>query len=520
MRFQTLSIDRMICLFLVSEQDQLDVFVKELAFKYDGWCAKIQPIPTLGKDLQYKVDHIFIDRALKVSNDGNLSERWSRLESYNDIFKQTAKRIIIEGDPGYGKSTMILQAAKDWYTKDNNSPLKDIKIFILLRLKLLKGIPSIYQAIRENLLPKDTDLSETDIERLLKVHRNSVVIAMDDFDEYPDKNKDSDFTSILKGDMLQDCKVILLTRMSNLPDECHSTTMFMQLNGFSDNNKRQYIKKVSGSSDVMSFQELTEGLSVSSVINDILKVPLFFTMMYHISSLLETSKEKEKLRTVTALFKHFMSVFQSRLIFKVNTKCDPINESETLKLGKVALKGLIGQNEGKVWRRQQLVNAIGEPCYDKFVKVGILVEEEGTNNFLEPAETNSKDSLRARFNHFLFCQWYAAIYLAESLRKESPFNQSPLKKLNPFDLQYLYLFTCGLNQKAADKVIKYLQSGLYGDEFALLCTLQKTGDVNTIKERVEEICNETTSFYEPSSRLLRKSTVLLLEIASTERVRM
>ncbi|PIK62252.1 hypothetical protein BSL78_00775 [Apostichopus japonicus] len=422
-------------------------------------------------------------------------------------------------DPGYGKSTMILQAAKDWYSKDSTSSLNDVDIFILLRLKMLKDITSFYKAVKTTLLPNDTPLLESHIEFLL-FHCKSVVVALDDYDEYTDKEKESDFMKILKGDMLQNCKVILLTRISILPEDYYATTKIMQLNEFSDESQTQYIANMFGNAEGFSLKELIKDLPIGDVIRDILTVPLFFTMLAHINDRLDESHRKEDITTVAALFKIFIHILEGRLKFKMDKHTSRIEEHETLTLGKAALYGLIKQKEGKVWQKSSLIKEIGESCYQKFVKVGILVEDKTRELDIRAPNIRKEIEERVKCYHIIFCQWYAAVYLTKYLQGSSLLNkrENVLKKLNPFDLQYLYRFTCGSNEKAADKVIKYLESGLYGDEFALLCTLEKTGKVDDIKDQIRDMCNETVSFFEPSSRLLRKSTALLVEIASTEKI--
>ncbi|PIK61680.1 hypothetical protein BSL78_01384 [Apostichopus japonicus] len=435
-------------LFLISDEELLHQLKKELEFKYKGWCAQIQPIP--GGPQQYEVEKVFIDRPLIVSDDCRNSNNWSGLNSYNDIFKQDSKRIIIEAEPGYGKSTMILQAAKDWCIKDTKSSLKDVEILILLRLKMLKGITGFYEAVKTTLLPMDTTLLTSQIKRLVRECK-SVVVALDDFDEYPDKKKESDFLKILKGDMLQNCKVILLTRISILPEDYHGKTKFMQLKGFSNENQTQYMAKVE-TPEGYSLKEVIKELHIGDVIRDILTVPSFFTMLAHMNEFPGQSQREEGITTVTTLFKIFIKILEGRLT-------SHIEESETLTLGKAALYGLVEQNEGKSWRKTSLIKEIGEPCCQKFVEIGILVETE----------------------------------------ERDPNNHKEI-------------------EKAADKVIKYLESGLYGENFALLCTLEKTGKVDDIKEQIKDMCKKTVSFFEGSSRLLRKSTALLLEIASTEKI--
>ncbi|PIK52552.1 hypothetical protein BSL78_10542 [Apostichopus japonicus] len=93
---------------------------------------------------------------------GNRTEA-VKLKSYRDVFNDdiiSSKRILLEGDPGYGKSTFTLQAAYDWCTATDSSPLKGVDIFILLPLRLLGGILSICLAIKLILMPDYSKLNK------------------------------------------------------------------------------------------------------------------------------------------------------------------------------------------------------------------------------------------------------------------------------------------------------------------------------------------------------------------------
>ena len=57
------------------------------------------------------------------------------LETYNDVFtlKQNEvlpTRMLIIGEPGVGKSTLLTKYAFDWSVQKENSPLNGVKLYI------------------------------------------------------------------------------------------------------------------------------------------------------------------------------------------------------------------------------------------------------------------------------------------------------------------------------------------------------------------------------------------------------
>ncbi|PIK40118.1 hypothetical protein BSL78_23041, partial [Apostichopus japonicus] len=92
--------------------------------------------------------------------------------------------------------------------------------------------------------------------------------------------------------------------------------------------------------------------------------------------------------------------------------------------------------------------------------------------------------------------------------------QRKLRFLDPFDLQYLFRFACGLDPDAGKKLINHLKRLPGGDTFAILCILEQTGDVNDIMDSVKDLCSRDVKIQRGDSALLQRSTTQLLEIAS------
>ncbi|PIK37259.1 hypothetical protein BSL78_25908 [Apostichopus japonicus] len=217
--------------------------------------CKVNPIPYI-REKVFRVNDIFVEGGIEIHGrhntgserplEGNRMEA-VKLKSYRDVFNDdiiASKRILLEGDPGYGKSTFTLQAAYDWCNASDSSPLKDVAIFILLPLRLLDRILSICLAIKLMLMPGESYLTEEDIMEIM-LNSRCVVMILDGYDEYPDKDisDQSEIMKIIAGNMFANFKVITCTRSAYLPDNLDVETVNVRLTGFDDNARDEYIKK-------------------------------------------------------------------------------------------------------------------------------------------------------------------------------------------------------------------------------------------------------------------------------------
>ncbi|KAJ8046723.1 hypothetical protein HOLleu_05494 [Holothuria leucospilota] len=201
---------------------------------------------------------------------------------------------------------------------------------------------------------------------------------------------------------------------------------------------------------------------------------------------------------------------------------------------------------------------LGQDFYDQYVRIGILVEEEVLDISDDPNAIISEHiqyKTEVRFYHKLFCEWYAAHHLSDYASRDDvsidPWEESKeakrsysleesvnneteeepeygnnierqtdhyLKYLDPFDLQYVYRFSCGLNRVAADKIIGYLKTQTDAKKFAILCILEKSGRVKDVLKDVKELCSNQVDIDGGYSSLLQRSTIQLLEIALANKV--
>ncbi|KAJ8041340.1 NLR family CARD domain-containing protein 4 [Holothuria leucospilota] len=488
-------------------------FITELKRKYENLYGKIFPIPYNSK-ISFKVDEVFINSGIEFLP-SNGHDTWQRLDSYLYMFQDSwveSKRIIIEGFPGYGKSTLLLHIAYDWHHKASGSPLDDVEILILLPLRNIGSIKSVFQAIKELLLPKDTQLTESDIQNIVQ-NCSSVVMLLDGYDEYPDKdsNVETDVQDIIEMKMLQECKVILTTRPPQLPKSYSSNTKRLRLLGFDENSRLKYILK-SVTKNQADAIKAEERLKAFPILKDLCESPLFFAMFAHVREQIG-NKEDVEFNSVTTYFQHMVTCFhthmQSKTKYEILRRQYENFESNHDSLNKVAFKNLRNIEQEFVLEKEQLTRNFDEDFYKFYVRIGILKEEKViVTSDRSPVVQNNTE---VRFYHRLFHEWYAAHYLADNIKSTE--NTKLLKKLNPAEFPDVYRFACGLDRYAADKIIKYLDK-IGSQNFKLLCLVERDGKVDNLIRILGEKCAKDISIRNDDNILKQRSTLQLIKIAS------
>ena len=105
------------------------------------------------------------------------------------IFRPHAKcqrphKVLIEGDPGKGKTTHAQKLAYDWANKQNewDPSFPEIEVLLLLRCNHIKS--SIWKAIDDQILPEDIDeKAKETFFKYVNENQSKVLLLMDGLDE-------------------------------------------------------------------------------------------------------------------------------------------------------------------------------------------------------------------------------------------------------------------------------------------------------------------------------------------------
>ncbi|PIK36251.1 putative NACHT, LRR and PYD domains-containing protein 3-like [Apostichopus japonicus] len=468
-------------------------FMNEVKAKYESIYAHVQPIPYI-KDTMFCVNNVFVEGAIESIQNNKYQESLKPLSSHSEILSTLKKpRILcIQGEPGYGKTTLALQLLYEWCNRNPRSPLRD-----------------------------DSSISTNLVGDILR-KCSSVLFVLDGYDEYPDRDKSStDISLILKRELLQGVSVILTTRSCLLPTELTPQTEHFRLTGFGEKQRDQYIRRAVTDDDREAIERIKIQLQRNPVLGDLLQVPLLFVLFAHMAS---KSEDFQMLTSVTSVFRFMISCFHSHMQNKMadeNVESFQTAGNQHSELNIVAFESLVDGKQSSSWDESSLRERLGEDLYRQYLRIGILVEEEiltDNPNSLIHLQYKTK----VRFYHKLFCEWYAAHYLGDFLSTGNLENSDVKKelcKMDPFEFQYVYRFACGLNRDAFDKIISYLQDSDEGQHFAILCILEQEGkSAHYTLQAVKELVSKSVELNGLHSRLLQRSKIQILELASKKEI--
>ncbi|PIK36437.1 hypothetical protein BSL78_26735 [Apostichopus japonicus] len=262
--------------------------------------------------------------------------------------------------------------------------------------------------------------------------------------------------------------------------------------------------------------QIEEQLQINPFLGDLCQVPLFSTMVAHI---VHERPEIEIFSTVTRFFTYVIQCVHNHMKIKKDAKTGvPAFEKELAELCRIAFDGLTQKNQQLAWENTYLVDKLGQDFCDNYIKLGMLTQEVV---FDIP---KGQYKTVARIWHKIICEFYASHHLVWILSEgassaASSINvKETLNSINPLDLQYVYRFACGLNKSAADIIVKHLQKTKEGRQFAILCMLEQEEKSDQFMQSVKKLVTSDISISKYDAKLLQRSTIQVLEVASAKQV--
>ncbi|KAJ8021883.1 hypothetical protein HOLleu_39207 [Holothuria leucospilota] len=549
------------------------MFINQLRQNYKDFYTASPPPPFM-PGVSHRINTVYVDGCMEVAtstchkNDhltrkvcrhseaNNSYSESEKMDSYVEIVNERQFKsalVILEGKPGVGKSFVACQIVYDWLKREQDSNSKHNEILIFLPLRRLGGIKYFYQAVQKVALSHDFPITESEIEAILG-RSPSVTVILDGYDEYPNKDKDEEniVYEVIELETLKNAQVILTTRTPFFPRRCARQIRQIKMSGFDNKAQDEYIRKAVSRKD-LDADSIKRFFNENSILNELGRIPLVFVKFAH---MYHEPKQSQKLFAVTNFFRHVMSCFNCHMINKTsqeeedNEKHFQVNflETEHEELNKVAFEALTYRNQQTKWEKEKLLEELTPDFYDQCVRTGILIEEtiSSVTNIPSCGQTDRlSDATMVKFYHKIFCEWFAAHHLAnhiailsseprnsglgmsycyEDLEKNVNDNfcsdpvQLFLEKVDPFELQYVYRFACGLNRDSAENIIKCLNRKRQTKSFAILCTLEKEGDVKSIAESLRNLFSTDVFIRKTDSQLQQRTIIQLLEIASKSMV--
>jgi len=156
--------------------------------------------------------------------------------------KEKSYRVLVDGAPGVGKSTLCRKISKDWGCEGF---LSEYKLVVLLHLRERRIAKAM--GIEDFFYHDDPELQAEVVRQVKKTSGAGVLLIFDGFDELSEEERmdRSLFLDVIKGEVLSQCSVLVTSRpyaSENL--QClHSIVRHVEVLGFTKQQIRECIIK-------------------------------------------------------------------------------------------------------------------------------------------------------------------------------------------------------------------------------------------------------------------------------------
>ena len=347
------------------------------------------------------------------------------------------RTVLIEGKPGIGKTTYCKKYVYDWATKKQNPHdcVTNIKVVLLLKCRDIKS--NIWEAIDDQLLPRDVDEDvKQQFFQFIRANQSSILLILDGLDELASIEMPI-ISEILAGRVLPKCKVVATARHEAGVKVRQLCDTLFEVKGFTEAQAREFIAKYFKEKSELA-EKLSAQISHDENLREMCANPLNTALLCLLCEEFGGTLPEKR----TTLYLNMIECVLKRYRKKrelPDTKEDLTNlyKPQLKSLGLIALNGLIqdkldfGQNE------------LGEHGSD-IAAFGFLS--------VYPGGSKLRPSLRYAFLHKSFQECFAAFYICCEIQDKRITPEELVSNDKYFiNLKQVLLFSCGILAEQTDQ---------------------------------------------------------------------
>ncbi|KAI8518731.1 hypothetical protein Bbelb_047480 [Branchiostoma belcheri] len=376
------------------------------------------------------------------------------LESLDGVFDHETKgdpdgrfNVLVVGDAGTGKSTLLSKTALDWSCKKGRLAEMN-KVVLLVRLREVQSGESMAMIVWDQCVTQSEDISVASIETCLRENEPKLVFLLDGYDELLSDASEAKQTipKLLAKKLYPRSTVIVTTRPFAGVERYMKVNCAVKVVGFSSSNIEKYATAYFNTVGEPSLAvSLLKALQANVVARSLIQTPMFLML---ICVLWEEDPARVFPGTMTGLYQELLTCVIRKYCVRdglgmLNDEVPSVVSTALLYLGKLALASLL-RGESLV----DLGKSAASQDTDILLKLGIVSKEVSASR-LHPRE-------QLNFPHKTMQEFLAGRYVADSINHPS----CDLNKLVPLDTLHhvlqqksLVQFICGCGHKATREMM-------------------------------------------------------------------
>ncbi|ELT97839.1 hypothetical protein CAPTEDRAFT_210459 [Capitella teleta] len=366
----------------------------ELRTHYNDKLQFIYTMPWLPTE-GFSLKETFVQRRLRLTSGDRKGTEVKMDEILASVGEGRNKRILVEGDPAQGKSTLCQALAFAWSQPDEASEnIKSFDLVILLHAGDLRGQDSVGGAIKKHLLPIDCGIPSRQLEKLLQ--EKNVLLIIDAFDEASTENEI--LHELIEGKRLKHKPLLVTSRPNFLENKQRHFESTFTVEGYNNRERLQHVKQYAEHKNIASapFESMLEEESI----RDLCSNPLNLTLLCLLR------EEDTQLRiTRTALYTEIHRIIRRKAGERMDLTEAEVEESLLRPLYQFAFEA--HQKNETVVREKDSKKVQN---FQRICEVGYLTNEVIISRL--------QKEVRFQFTHKTFVEFLTAKHIAEMDREE------------------------------------------------------------------------------------------------------
>ena len=360
---------------------------------------------------------------------------------------QSPRTVLIEGDPGMGKTTYSQKLAYDWATKQDEWDPSFPDIEVLLLLKCNEFQTSIWEAIDDQILPEEMeDQAKECFFKFIRENQSKVLLVLDGLDEVDPSNLKV-LSSLVQGKVLSGFYFVVTSRHEAGSKVRRYCDTLWEIGGFTKKDAESFILKYFKNVDkeYLAWKLLKRlwDRDLSELTKNPLNAALLCVICEDFEGVFPTSRTELYTEIVLCVLRRYE---QKQGLASKNEDLMTVYKKELIDLGRMALESLL---KGELYFEEHKSD------------VGLIVLSKFGFLSLQAGGSKRKVVVRYAFLHKSFQEFFAGFYLAYKLIEgEIECESVVTDQRYENELYQVFLFTIGIlvptNEKTAQSLVTYM----------------------------------------------------------------
>ena len=379
-------------------------------------------------DIKLPVDEVYTRLQMKWRKKAYFQLTKKEVHMY-EIFKPVregekgARMVLVEGNPGIGKTTFCLKIASDWAKKlvpvEFHFPMFEL-LFLLKCCDIHEDTKDIVQAIDEQLLNDDITNKEEFLDYIRDgKNQDEILLILDGLDELPEASEKV-VDRLFRRKVFSRCFILATSREEKGIDvrRRYDFDTLLQIKGFTSKDATDYIRKHFKSVDPQNLskgERLIETVQRNTHLRVLRSNPLNLLLLCVVFEDFEGELPSNRTKLYQIIFRCLLRRYCSRNGLNVHRNADEALENQfkesLLVLGELAWNCL--REDRRSFSEEELDKLEHSRTHVRrfpAIKLGLVFMEASSRPSQEPRH-------QCHFLHKTFQEFLAAFYLANQLSR-------------------------------------------------------------------------------------------------------